>query len=118
MVQSIRRLVSGVALALPCAIRCSDSMMSSARPRSSQVPIVALPVAAKKPPSHAPSPQSPSKNSLLPHKVPRGPVSDMLTGPLGCQTSGYAILRTVPEPVSYTHLRAHETRHDLVCRLL
>src|SRR5450759_2931940 len=26
-------------------------------------------------------------------------------------------LRTVV-PVSYTHLRAHETRHDLVCRLL
>src|SRR5450756_950330 len=23
-----------------------------------------------------------------------------------------------PKPVSYTHLRAHETRHDLVCRLL
>src|SRR5659263_188038 len=23
-----------------------------------------------------------------------------------------------PIPVSYTHLRAHETRHDLVCRLL
>ena len=22
------------------------------------------------------------------------------------------------ETVSYTHLRAHETRHDLVCRLL
>src|SRR5450756_915910 len=25
---------------------------------------------------------------------------------------------TVLDPVSYTHLRAHETRHDLVCRLL
>src|SRR5450756_2883966 len=25
---------------------------------------------------------------------------------------------TRPYPVSYTHLRAHETRHDLVCRLL
>src|SRR5450756_1874093 len=25
---------------------------------------------------------------------------------------------TPPSPVSYTHLRAHETRHDLVCRLL
>ena len=25
---------------------------------------------------------------------------------------------TVRIPVSYTHLRAHETRHDLVCRLL
>src|SRR5450756_2260649 len=24
----------------------------------------------------------------------------------------------VPDAVSYTHLRAHETRHDLVCRLL
>src|SRR5450756_2560020 len=23
-----------------------------------------------------------------------------------------------PRTVSYTHLRAHETRHDLVCRLL
>src|SRR5450756_44632 len=30
--------------------------------------------------------------------------------------NGGGILATVP--VSYTHLRAHETRHDLVCRLL
>src|SRR5450756_1704124 len=29
----------------------------------------------------------------------------------GCATS-------CPTSVSYTHLRAHETRHDLVCRLL
>ena len=27
-------------------------------------------------------------------------------------------LSTCPDAVSYTHLRAHETRHDLVCRLL
>src|SRR5450756_1722587 len=27
-------------------------------------------------------------------------------------------VRTASRPVSYTHLRAHETRHDLVCRLL
>src|SRR5450759_1822553 len=26
--------------------------------------------------------------------------------------------RSFTIPVSYTHLRAHETRHDLVCRLL
>ena len=26
--------------------------------------------------------------------------------------------RIIPSTVSYTHLRAHETRHDLVCRLL
>src|SRR5450756_2772523 len=29
-----------------------------------------------------------------------------------------AALAHDPMPVSYTHLRAHETRHDLVCRLL
>src|SRR5450756_3066652 len=28
------------------------------------------------------------------------------------------IQRMAINPVSYTHLRAHETRHDLVCRLL
>src|SRR5450756_2845916 len=27
-------------------------------------------------------------------------------------------VETSTYPVSYTHLRAHETRHDLVCRLL
>src|SRR5450759_243809 len=35
--------------------------------------------------------------------------SKKTSSPLGAGT---------PEPVSYTHLRAHETRHDLVCRLL
>src|SRR5450759_4136220 len=30
--------------------------------------------------------------------------------------AGFAVTVTVL-PVSYTHLRAHETRHDLVCRL-
>src|SRR5450756_1299103 len=29
-----------------------------------------------------------------------------------------SILYRMLRPVSYTHLRAHETRHDLVCRLL
>src|SRR5450756_2931671 len=29
-----------------------------------------------------------------------------------------SVIRRYPYPVSYTHLRAHETRHDLVCRLL
>src|SRR5665648_631103 len=32
--------------------------------------------------------------------------------------AGKACLRQSIETVSYTHLRAHETRHDLVCRLL
>src|SRR5450756_1958716 len=35
----------------------------------------------------------------------------------GAQAGG-AIPLHVDDPVSYTHLRAHETRHDLVCRLL
>src|SRR5665648_1210222 len=38
------------------------------------------------------------------------------------RTAGYTLAnhrrKGRPIPVSYTHLRAHETRHDLVCRLL
>src|SRR5450756_1082361 len=30
---------------------------------------------------------------------------------------GFRVNNLSPEAVSYTHLRAHETRHDLVCRL-
>src|SRR5450756_391110 len=35
-------------------------------------------------------------------------------------TQGTGAAHGIPTrvPVSYTHLRAHETRHDLVCRLL
>src|SRR5450756_2649877 len=33
-------------------------------------------------------------------------------------TPGFITKRCSCRPVSYTHLRAHETRHDLVCRLL
>src|SRR5659263_69915 len=33
-------------------------------------------------------------------------------------TLGAYLTAAVTEAVSYTHLRAHETRHDLVCRLL
>src|SRR5450759_1506794 len=34
----------------------------------------------------------------------------------GLVHQGLAVDRVGAEPVSYTHLRAHETRHDLVCR--
>src|SRR5450756_2773569 len=38
---------------------------------------------------------------------------------LGCGNPvALASLEEGDVPVSYTHLRAHETRHDLVCRLL
>src|SRR5450756_817604 len=41
------------------------------------------------------------------------------TNPFGALSSG-AVLPIIffAVPVSYTHLRAHETRHDIVCRLL
>src|SRR5450756_2553906 len=54
------------------------------------------------------------------------PVRDLATGiglaaaigipGFGLYLGGRALGITVP--VSYTHLRAHETRHDIVCRLL
>src|SRR5450759_5786539 len=36
-------------------------------------------------------------------------------GPMPCDLEAHG---AGPHAVSYTHLRAHETRHDLVCRLL
>src|SRR5450756_2713560 len=33
-------------------------------------------------------------------------------------SSQFTSVHACQAPVSYTHLRAHETRHDLVCRLL
>src|SRR5450756_2662808 len=52
------------------------------------------------------------------------PFDDTSSMPVRLQTAPPGPLppTTVPSdiaiPVSYTHLRAHETRHDLVCRLL
>ena len=57
------------------------------------------------------------------------PVGATLVGALGWKLVQEEILPRFPEvaaiggmtmgaAVSYTHLRAHETRHDLVCRLL
>src|SRR5450759_2914973 len=37
---------------------------------------------------------------------------------VGTQITLEELHRHYDAPVSYTHLRAHETRHDLVCRLL
>src|SRR5450756_194835 len=48
-------------------------------------------------------------------------VKDMsvFTSQLGTMlNAGLSITKSLDIPVSYTHLRAHETRHDLVCRLL
>src|SRR5450759_5435225 len=76
---------------------------------------------------------SPSKGMLAPHLDPvklaclyeanGASVISVLTEPhffLGSPEYLTAIKGAVniPVPVSYTHLRAHETRHDLVCRLL
>src|SRR5450759_1638333 len=38
--------------------------------------------------------------------------------PLEIVTPEITAVRLYPTAVSYTHLRAHETRHDIVCRLL
>src|SRR5665648_1189120 len=44
------------------------------------------------------------------------PLYDFIVSRLRCLNTGTR--RQGDAPVSYTHLRAHETRHDLVCRLL
>src|SRR5450759_1664649 len=47
-----------------------------------------------------------------PRRIPRRPACRAL------RAHGEAEPAAPVRPVSYTHLRAHETRHDLVCRLL
>src|SRR5659263_701504 len=79
-------------------------------------------------PSHHPR-TAPGQRWVPVHRLPATPV-----GLLGPRERGvaYAVRRRAARvtrmaarcacrcsgPVSYTHLRAHETRHDLVCRLL
>ena len=51
-------------------------------------------------------------------EVQPGTIFGML-GPNGAgKTSTIRIITTITGPVSYTHLRAHETVLDIVCRLL
>ena len=38
--------------------------------------------------------------------------------PLSRQANPKQFLKVLGDPVSYTHLRAHETKANLVCRLL
>src|SRR5450756_1370520 len=54
------------------------------------------------------------------HPRPAAEPDDVVRPPLGHVLRGGLRRQIEPgvEPVSYTHLRAHETRHDLVCRLL
>ena len=54
--------------------------------------------------------------SLLQHRCITIP-SDQLYLP-GADYVDRVMVDNNRPPVSYTHLRAHETRHDLVCRLL
>src|SRR5450759_2853063 len=49
--------------------------------------------------------------------VPPSPLPSLLQGHLCVFLAHYSQLHHLMS-VSYTHLRAHETRHDLVCRLL
>ena len=45
-------------------------------------------------------------------------VSDTFADASGKRSSPAVLPSARNRTVSYTHLRAHETRHDLVCRLL
>src|SRR5450756_2298646 len=56
---------------------------------------------------------------MSPARTSRSPVAPATTpAPEMAISSTVDALECTGTSVSYTHLRAHETRHDLVCRLL
>src|SRR5665648_1214820 len=61
----------------------------------------------------------PGGTSAAPSTSPAHPAaSSAATANVAAAVQRRASVIDVPLAVSYTHLRAHETRHDLVCRLL
>src|SRR5450756_2175384 len=59
----------------------------------------------------------PARSSVpIEHDI--GDHGHLLTGRSNRHRLGFEMCLLFHQPVSYTHLRAHETRHDLVCRLL
>src|SRR5450756_1408572 len=59
-----------------------------------------------------------SPEPLVCDQVEYHPYLDQTLVREACARHGMAVVAYSPVAVSYTHLRAHETRHDLVCRLL
>ena len=55
---------------------------------------------------------------LLPDGIGIVWATKVLTGKKITKIAGYDLFIHTMNPVSYTHLRAHETEADLVCRLL
>src|SRR5450756_134156 len=75
------------------------------------------------PPAKLPSLRPTGSSNFTPIHFPAPPgissTSPMyMTTPLFVSWPPTRHLLPTSMPVSYTHLRAHETRHDLVCRLL
>src|SRR5450756_180138 len=94
------------------APRATPSRTVSARPR---VMIVALVLSPMPMPSAIPTARAMTFLTAPPSSVPT--TSVFVYGRKYGAAQATAT-RSANDSVSYTHLRAHETRHDLVCRLL
>src|SRR5450759_3992125 len=83
------------------------------RPQAMNAPMLGMIMPARYPPNFCTRARTPGPSRFL---LTRASGSTADIGTLS-QTAVSRALSTT-KPVSYTHLRAHETRHDLVCRLL
>ncbi|CZR83263.1 hypothetical protein CDFC105_43986 [Clostridioides difficile] len=63
-------------------------------------------------------PRSTRKESSAASDVYKRQIFNPVTIPLEIEPTDNIPVSGGASAVSYTHLRAHETRHDLVCRLL
>src|SRR5665648_218141 len=90
----------------------SNSPVSGLR----EPPIMFLMVDLPAPFSPASATTSPGAMSNDTSRTAETPPNDLLSRRR--LSAAVAVTTRCTLPVSYTHLRAHETRHDLVCRLL
>src|SRR5450756_1032078 len=93
--------------------RSTQSRSSAASDVYKRQPYTPRPAGDAQRPPYTPRPQG---DGQRPPYTPR-PQGDGQRPPYTPRPQGDA-QRPPYTPVSYTHLRAHETRHDLVCRLL
>src|SRR5450756_3213939 len=96
----------------------SNSASLTLRPLGHLLPLMTHPSPSRTAVVRVPPASEPASGSVRPKAASLRPEANSGIHVRFCSSVPKSQIGVVPRAVSYTHLRAHETRHDLVCRLL